>query len=42
MRYCDSPVRFCAVFAVPKQILAQNLTAESQYRSLDLGPLLGR
>ena len=37
MRYCDSPVRFCAVFAQSKNLFwdcentAQNLTGESQY-----------
>ena len=37
MRYCDSPVRFCAVFAQSKNLFwdcentAQNFTGESQY-----------
>ena len=43
MRYCDSPVRFCAVFAQSKNLfsdcenIAQNLTGESQYRIVYTG-----
>ena len=43
MQYCDSPVRFCAVFAQSKNFFsdcentAQNLTEESQYRTVYTG-----
>ena len=43
MRYCDSLVRFCAVFAQSKNLFwdcentAQNLTGESQYRIVCTG-----
>ena len=43
LRYCDFPVRFCAVFAQSKNLFrnsentAQNLTGESQYRIVYTG-----
>ena len=43
LRYCDFPVRFCAVFAQSKNLFrnsentAQNLTGESQYRVVYTG-----